>query len=102
MTTPQGMLNTDREIYRSPTDSMYDDSIHVTEGGSIGLNVSGHVIVKPLREWHQLAAQGREAMHLEIKLAKDQLHGVVRYLHSDDDKHSARAKSSTDSIIDKL
>jgi hypothetical protein len=37
-----------------------------------------------------------------IAAAKTALHGVVRYLHFDDDKHQARALSSTDSIVDRL
>jgi hypothetical protein len=50
--------NTDREIWRGPDEgngAFYADSIHVTEGGGIGINCGGHVIVKPLREWHALA-----------------------------------------------
>jgi hypothetical protein len=54
--------NTDREIWREPDEgngSYYADSIHVTEGGGIGINCGGHVIVKPLRDWHALA-QGQQ------------------------------------------
>jgi hypothetical protein len=50
--------NTDRELWRGPDEdngSYYADSIHLTEDGGIGINVGGHVIVKPLREWHALA-----------------------------------------------
>ena len=48
--------NTDREIWRGPENGgYYADSIHVTEGGGIGIHVGGHVIVKPLRDWHALA-----------------------------------------------
>src|SRR5688572_30820417 len=46
--------NTDRELWRE-RDDYYADSIHVTEGGGIGINCGGTVIVKPLREWHKLA-----------------------------------------------
>lgn len=53
--SPAADVNTDREIYRSPFGSMYDDSIHVTQGGGIGFNVGDHVIVRPLRDWHALA-----------------------------------------------
>lgn len=52
--------NTDRELWRSPDDgrgSYYADSIHVTEGGGIGIDVGGHVIVKPLRDWHAMAVR---------------------------------------------
>lgn len=46
--------NTDREIWRERPDDYYADSIHVTEGGGIGINCGGHVVVKPVREWHAL------------------------------------------------
>lgn len=55
-------VNTDREIYRGPSraewgdaDRFYADSIHVTEGGGIGFNCGGHVIVMPLRKWFEAA-----------------------------------------------
>jgi hypothetical protein len=50
--------NTDREIWRGPDDgngSYYADSIHVTESGGVGINCGGHVIVRPLRDWHKQA-----------------------------------------------
>jgi len=47
--------NTDKELWRESPDYRAN-SIHVTEGGGIGINVGGHVIVKPLKEWHKLAA----------------------------------------------
>jgi hypothetical protein len=55
--TPHGgpCENTDREIYREREGDYYADSIHVTEGGGIGINCGGMVYVKPLREWHKLA-----------------------------------------------
>lgn len=46
-------LNTDRELWRE-SDSYYAPSIHVTDGGGIGINVGGHVIVMTVRAWHQL------------------------------------------------
>jgi len=50
--------NTDRELWRGPDEGCgdyYADSIFITEGGSIGINCGGSVIVKPLRDWHKLA-----------------------------------------------
>jgi hypothetical protein len=51
--------NTDTHLW--PIVSRYDDpfpdSIHVTAQGAIGINCGGLVIVKPLREWHALAAK---------------------------------------------
>src|ERR1700760_57705 len=55
--------NTNRELWRGPDDgrgAYYADSIHVTQGGGIGIDVGGHVIVKPLRDWHALAAAARD------------------------------------------
>ena len=51
----QPAQNTDREIWRERADDYYADSIHVTQGGGIGLDCGGLVIVKPIREWHALA-----------------------------------------------
>jgi hypothetical protein len=51
--------NTDRELWREPTDEIgrefYQPSIHVTEHGGVGINVGGHVIVLSLRAWHAMA-----------------------------------------------
>lgn len=51
--------NTDTHLWPITTawDAPDEGSIHVTAGGGIGINVGGHVIVKPLREWHALAAK---------------------------------------------
>ncbi len=48
--------NTDRELYREREGDFYSPSIHVTQGGGIGFDVGGNVVVKPLREWHRIAA----------------------------------------------
>lgn len=47
--------NTDRELWRETEGDYYSSSIHVTEGGGIGMQVGGYVIVMPVREWHKLA-----------------------------------------------
>lgn len=60
--------NTDRELWRGPDEgngSYYADSVHVTEGGAIGMNVGGYVIVMRPREWH---AACKEAADLRNKL----------------------------------
>jgi hypothetical protein len=44
--------NTDREIWRAVPEDYYSPSIHVTEGGGIGINVGGLVIVMPVERWH--------------------------------------------------
>mgnify|MGYP001570165870 CR=1 FL=1 len=63
--------NTDRELYREPTDQIgteyYQPSIHVTERGSIGINVGGYVIVMPLRNWHAIAKAAHSLADMGIK-----------------------------------
>ena len=49
--------NTDRELWRETPGDYYADSLYVTEGGGIGMNVGGFVIVLPIREWHALAKE---------------------------------------------
>lgn len=51
----QAYQNTDHELWREE-DSYYAPSIHVTLQQGIGINVGGHVFVKPVREWHKLAS----------------------------------------------
>lgn len=57
MTTDNTAMNTDRHLWPLVSDDYYADSIHVTAGGGIGMNVGGLVIVKTIREWHALAAR---------------------------------------------
>lgn len=44
--------NTDTEIWRERRGDYYADSIHVTQSGGIGIDCGGHVIVAPVRHWH--------------------------------------------------
>ncbi len=53
--------NTDRELWRKVPGDYYAPSIHVTEGGGIGINVGGFVIVKPVEWWHEMAKRNIEA-----------------------------------------
>jgi hypothetical protein len=58
--------NTDREIWRGLDEgcgSYYADSIHVTEGGGVGFNCGGTVVVLPLRKWHELGKNYIEAQN---------------------------------------
>ena len=45
--------NTDKELWREKHGDYYTDKIHVTEYGGIGIDCGGHVIVAPLRKWHE-------------------------------------------------
>ena len=47
--------NTDRELWVENPDDYYSPRLFVTEGGGIGMDVGGHVIVMPIRRWHALA-----------------------------------------------
>lgn len=55
MNDNQPVVNTDKEIWRETSDDYYSPSIHTTERNTIGINVGGHVWVKPVGEWHKLA-----------------------------------------------
>jgi hypothetical protein len=59
MTEPRAYTNSNRELFREdtgdPAGSYYENSIHVAEGGRIGMNVAGTVYVKSIAEWHSLA-----------------------------------------------
>lgn len=48
----QACKNTDRELWRERPGDSYSNSIHVTEHGGIGINVGGHVLVAPVKQWH--------------------------------------------------
>ena len=75
--------NTDRELWRGPNEgigSYYADSIHVTEGGGIGINIGGRVIVQSLKAWFD--GEGRcqrafleiERLRAVLRLTRDQLY----------------------------
>jgi len=55
----QAYENTDVELWREPTLEVgmdyYQPSIHRTQDNKIGIDVGGHVFVKTLEEWHNLA-----------------------------------------------
>lgn len=47
--------NTDRELWREDVTDRPANTLFITEGGGIGMNCGGMVIVMPLRKWHDLA-----------------------------------------------
>lgn len=63
--TEQPVENTDTELWRERPDDYYAHSIHVTNEGSIGINVGGYVIVQPLEDWH------RQATHYQDRQTPD-------------------------------
>jgi hypothetical protein len=62
---PGPVANTDRELFREstgdPAGDYYENSVHVTEAGDIGMNVGGTVIVQPVAVWHAQARRATEA-----------------------------------------
>ena len=46
-------INTDKKLWEKTPGDYYSDSIHVTEFGGIGIDCGGHVIVAPVRKWHE-------------------------------------------------
>ena len=71
MTEAAPVENTDRELWRecAMDNDYYANSVHVTEGGGIGINCGGHVIVKRLHEWHALA----KAAHMLVQYGLERL-----------------------------
>lgn len=75
--TNEGADNNDVEIWRERPGDYYANSIHVTAGGSIGINVGGLVIVKPLVEWHRLALEAAPAHPPEVGVEAEPVAWVV-------------------------
>lgn len=84
--------NTDTEIWRERRGDYYADSIHVTEHGGIGINCGGHVIVAPVRRWHDAGEiflcrlnRGKRLMQSQTpELTSVGLHQVVGHDHPND------------------
>ena len=74
MTDTHAVENTDRELWRGPDQgngNYYADSVHVTQGGGIGMNVGGHVIVMRPSEWHNVCKEAVELRNqLDVAQAK--------------------------------
>lgn len=68
--------NTDRELWRERDGDYYAASLHVTEGGGIGMDVGGLVIVRPIRDWHRMPA--------EIELLRAGLEECAKAVYRDD------------------
>jgi hypothetical protein len=72
--------NTDRELFRENTGdsagSYYENSLHVTADGSIGMNVGGTVIVQPIAAWHE---QARRALEPAVVVAAPPVRPPLRH-----------------------
>lgn len=80
-------INTDVELWREVEGDYYSPSIHRTEGGGIGINVGGHVIVKTLREWHKLATISEEIKQNYLDKVKPLIEEATKdYLYQSKDE----------------
>ncbi len=50
---PQAVKNPDTPLFSEVDEDYYSPSCHMTKDRTLGINVGGAVIVKPLREWFQ-------------------------------------------------
>ena len=60
-TEPKACENTDRELWREVPGNYYSAKLFITANGTVGIDVDGLVIVRPIRSWHALA-QAEEAI----------------------------------------
>lgn len=49
--------NTDTHLWPIVSQDLLADSLHITAGGALGINCGGHVIVREIRDWHELASR---------------------------------------------
>jgi hypothetical protein len=80
--------NTDKEIWRGKSraecgddDRYYADSLFIPESDveALGINCGGHVIVKPIREWHRLALAAPASETCICCHGTDEAHGKVTH-----------------------
>lgn len=58
--------NTDRELWRAVEGDYYADSVHVTEGGAIGIDCGGRVIVCTPRMWQERSSKLVSIASIEV------------------------------------
>lgn len=72
-----------RELYREdtgdPAGSYYENSVHVTAEGLIGMSVGGRVFVRPIADWHRLGG-GAEGGLREARKAAAARYVSVHYV----------------------
>ena len=73
--------NTDRRIYEEVDGTSYG-SILVTKGGGIGIEYSGIVTVKPLKEWSRMALAAEEAATPEDSELVEELNSWCAHITS--------------------
>src|SRR5437588_9394678 len=59
MKDEQLFANTDKELYREPTNEVgmeaYQPNVFVTKDGAIGMRAGGKCVVRPIKKWVELA-----------------------------------------------
>ena len=92
---PEAGANTDRELWRETPGDYYSAKIHVTAQGSIGIDCGGTVYVKPLREWHALAAvNALPELLAKVKRYESALQAIVDNAAIDTDAPLFRAQAA--------
>jgi len=86
--------NTDRELWRERPGDYYADSIHVTEQGAIGVNVGGHVIVLPVRDWHRRAEMVEHLVTRATRLEETNVEVVQKYDEAEAALRDARQRET--------
>ena len=51
--------NNDKVIWKANKENFLSEEIIITETGGVGINCGGHVIVLPIRTWHELAKNSK-------------------------------------------
>jgi hypothetical protein len=70
MDSDKPALNADRELWRKVPGDYYSPRIHATEGGGIGIDVGGTVIVLPVELWHRAGKNYLQQRHLDERLGE--------------------------------
>ena len=56
------------EVAQTITDEADGDLVLIINGGGVGFNVGGRVIVKPVRDWHRMALEEYSLCRVAIKV----------------------------------
>lgn len=79
--------NTDRELFREdtgePAGSYYENSLHVTAEGTIGMNVGGTVYTLPIAKWHALATTAAATPPTAVERSAPCQHCLVTVVERD-------------------
>ena len=83
MSEKQPCANTDKEIWREKPGDYYSDSIHVTEGGGIGINCGGYIVTLPVRKWNELGmsySRTQEGVQIDPAPQDGEVKRVLAYI----------------------